>query len=377
MGNDLQHLSNEDIQKLMKEYYAGENVAQLIKKYHLQVSPNKLYTLFPPEVFNEYRCEYCDAPLVMNRTSKTWQNRLKEKSKLYCPVCGHRPFDSQCDCVHCCERAQHILDEKVKKIREVYSRPEEPVDFDALPFRSKVFLGALCRALLAEDLHEIVPLIGYKELLAPTEKLQSDLYNTLIDQHCIVVNPYSQLNAFVDDECFPQSYYMHKVSYYLNLTFSANKQELFSRIVKPTYFTPEYEDEAVDLWKDIAIAECIEYLLYQFRRMNFPFREPGEKTYKTFDILLEDYSVSQIYHIIYYSIKEAAQAYMAKKLTRQYAANYTVSVCQRYAERAKQHGWDLTKYSRIKELPQSVLSQFYFYQVLKIGDDGFYNIPEI
>ena len=98
------------------------------------------------------------------------------------------------------------------------------------------------------------------------------------------MSPQSPLDAFdIDSEDFPNTFYIYRVTYFLNLIFPANKKDLFTEILDPSYYCPENADEAVILWKEIAVAECIEYLQYQLDKVNFEFT-PGEKTYKTFDI---------------------------------------------------------------------------------------------
>lgn len=126
----------------------------------------------------------------------------------------------------------------------------------------------------------------------------------------------------------------------------------------------------------IAVEECIEYLLYQLRKVSFEF-SPGEKTYKTFEMILNDFSVSQIYGIIWKSVSEASRLYLEKRMTKKHAANSVIGACERYADRAKINKWNLVSYNRIPDLPQSILSEFFFYKVLKIGDKGFYSVPQI
>ncbi len=88
------------------------------------------------------------------------------------------------------------------------------------------------------------------------------LYNQVI-----AVSPNSRLEAFVtDSEDFPNRFYTYEVSYYLNLAFPSDKHELFAEISNPSYYSPEYEDEVLALWKEIAVAECIEYLQYQLKK---------------------------------------------------------------------------------------------------------------
>ena len=191
------------------------------------------------------------------------------------------------------------------------------------------------------------------------------------------MSPRSPLEAFdVDSEDFPNTFYIYRVTYFLNLIFPSNKQDLFTEILDPSYYCSENADEAVALWKEIAVPECIEYLQYQLDKVNFEFT-PGEKTYKTFDIILNDFSVSQIYGIIWRAVADASKLYLEKGISKKHAANSVIGACERYAERAKINGWDLTQYNRIKDLPQSVLSLFYFNRVLGIGEMGFRVPPTI
>jgi len=244
-------------------------------------------------------------------------------------------------------------------------------------FEEKVFLGALCRALCKENLFEIEPYIGSNTVLAPTDDLCTLMYSQLSDAQAIAVSPSSSVDAFVfEAENFPNTYYIYRATYYLNLVFPPNKQELFTEILNPTYYSVDDRDNAVQLWKDIAIAECLEYLKYQLSRVRFEFT-PGDKTRATFEILLEDFSVSQIYGIIWKCVADASKLYLEKGLTKKHAANSVISACERYAQRAKINGWNLTEYSRIKELPQSVLSSFFFNRVLGIGEMGFKVPPTI
>lgn len=232
-------------------------------------------------------------------------------------------------------------------------------------------MGALCRALLKENLYEITPYSDSEIILAPTNDMLHKMYSVLIHKGVIVVSPQSPLDAFDrDSEDFPNIFYTYKVTYCLNLKFPPNKQDLFTEILNPSYYTIEYANSALALWKQIAVAECIEYLQHQLNKVNFEF-SPGDKTYKTFEIILEDFSVSQIYGIIWRAVADASKLYLEKGISKKHAANSVIGACERYAERAKINGWDLTQYNRIKDLPQSTLSLFFFNRVLGIGESGF------
>ena len=98
---------------------------------------------------------------------------------------------------------------------------------------------------------------------------------------------------------------------------------------------------------------------------------------QTFEIILNDFSVSQIYGIIWRAVADASKLYLEKGISKKHAANSVIGARERYAERAKINGWDLTQYNRIKDLPRSELSLFYFNRVLGIGEMGFRVPPTI
>lgn len=370
MYRDLNHLSEDEIKVLMQRYYSGEAVTKLIKEYQLTVRSAELYKLFPAEVCREHVCEYCGEYLIRDRLSKSAMTWGQKDADMYCPICHHRPFYTKCRCENCIEAEQLELEYRKGLIRDVYSLKKNPVDFTDLSFEQKVYLGALCRTLCKENLFEIKPYTGSNVILAPYD-LWIQIYKELANNQIISVSPMSPLEAFdIDAEDFPNTYFINKVTYYLNLLFPNDKQDLFSEILNPTYYSAEYEDEAVSLWRKIAVSECLEYLDYQLRKVGFEFT-PGDKTYKTFEILLDDFSVSQIYGIIWKAVADSSKLYLERGISKKHAANSVIGACERYAERAKMNGWTLTEYSRIRDLPQSALSSFFFNRVLGIGDMGF------
>ncbi len=375
MEKNLVHLSEDEIQVLMQRYYNGENVAALIKEYRISTRASELYKLFPPQICENYECEYCGEYLVIDRVSKSVYGKTRYERELYCPECGHRPFIPKCECEYCLEAEEVRKEYQQVEIWNYYSKPQIPVEFDALSFENKVFLGTLCRALLKENLYEIIPYRDSNVVLAPSLELCKRIYDSLLHTQAISVSPDSPLDAFVtDSDVFPQKFYKNAVEYYLNLAFPENKDTLFFDILEPKYFREENAEEAMLLWKQIAVDECIEYLLRELKAVNFDFN-PGDKTHKTFDIILNDFSVAQIYYIIGKAVRDATKLYLEKRMSKKHAANTVISICASYAERVKLNGWEIPCYKRVRDLPQSELSAFFFNRVLGIGDKGFNTVP--
>lgn len=384
MINKLSHLTNEQIGDVIQRYYSNENINLLLNEYNIECTPSHLYSYLPPIEVKDYSCQYCNTPLSLKRLSKTNKNKHRTERELFCSRCFHKPYEYICKCGKC-EKDKITLAEKNKiKQEELKKQKKEQIlidyainknnllDYNTLTFTQKVFLGAVVRELLSEDLSVILPFSTAGSKVAPTNKLITYMINTLYDNNIIAVHPvYSDIDAFIkNEETSSLSFYIYKVHYHLNLILPPNKVALIQQILNPNIYDKGLEEDAYELWKVIATEECIEYLLYQISSVGFEFKA-GDKTYATFNELLNSFSVSQIFSIIHKTVADTSKLYLEKNISKQHAANSIIGACQRYGERAIINNWGLPEYKRIKNLPQSVLSEYFFNSVLKVGDIGF------
>ncbi|WP_303188410.1 hypothetical protein [uncultured Clostridium sp.] len=382
----LRHLTMLQIESLMNKYYNGVKVSDIIKEYNIDTTSSKLYTLFPPIICEDIICPVCNEPMYKERDSKSSYSWNKKKP--FCAICGHTD-EIICKCNYCIaerekvrklneERKVRILQEKREKIKKVYDLNIVPVNYSELNFREKVFLGALLRTSLSEDMEVILPLNDAERELAPTIGYIKEILSYLIGRGVISVDSNSSIDAFLDsneekDIEFPNVYYITMVKYRINIVGDEDIKNILSKIINPKSFSDADKEDALNIWKEIALEECIEYFEYQMKSVRFDFNI-GEKTIAIFKDLLENFSVSQIYGIIYKSVANATKYYQESSVSKKQAANSVIGGCQRYAERAMINNWELAKYSRIKELPQSMISEFFFDRVIGVGSLGF-NMP--
>ena len=382
----LRHLTMLQIESLMNKYYNGVKASDIIKEYNIDTTSSKLYTLFPPIICEDIICPVCNEPMHKERDSKSSYSWNKKKP--FCAICGHTD-EIICKCNYCIaerekvrklneERKVRILQEKREKIKKVYDLNIVPVNYSDLNFREKVFLGALLRTSLSEDMEVILPLNDAERELAPTIGYIKEILSYLIGRGVISVDSNSSIDAFLDsneekDIEFPNVYYITMVKYRINIVGDEDIKNILSKIINPKSFSDADKEDALNIWKEIALEECIEYFEYQMKSVRFDFNI-GEKTIAIFKDLLENFSVSQIYGIIYKSVANATKYYQESSVSKKQAANSVIGGCQRYAERAMINNWELAKYSRIKELPQSMISEFFFDRVIGVGSLGF-NMP--
>lgn len=393
----LRHLSQQQIEELMQRYYGFDRASDLIEEYEIDVNVNGLYKLFPPIIHETDVCPTCKVPLIKYRQSKTGYSR----NIYHCPQCGHDD-SSYCNCAACTTERERIRAEKRKQAAEARKLEEEqkklvdarrrdlintvydlgktkPVEYESLNLREKVYLGALLRLCLCEDMQYIRSYLSIEGELTPDGEFTAEIYNYLIDKRYIVVHPNSPLDAFAYQmrekiEVF-KTLYIYKANYHLNL-FSKEKdyKEIIRDLLFPKDLNVVDKKTAYLIWSDIAYYECLEYLYYQMDKVDFDFKA-GEKTTMMIYELLYNFSVSEIYQIIYKCVTDASRFYVEKNITKQHAANSVISGCQRYAEKIINNNWNKYQYKRIPDLPQSMISEFFFNTVLKIDDLGFNMVP--
>ena len=373
----IKHLSEIDILEMITKYYDGISVTKLKKDYNINIPASQFIKIFPRKLTEE-KCQYCNINLIEDWNSK---HGYSYRSKLpYCPSCKHENHDN-CTCETCDEaRKELIIQEENRKRTLVYERYNEnnynKVPEAKLSLEDKLYLSVLLRGGLDESLNNINPIGSLDKKLTPTNDFTVELIKTLTGRNLIVLHFASPINAFVDDENFPSSYYIYKVIFRINIEPSdGSYQNMIQRLLYPNQ--EEFEADknfCFEMWLKIALNESIEYLLYSLEKVGFDF-SPGDKTIKVFEHLLEHFSVAQIYSIIYRAVANSTKLYQERKMSKKHAANTVITSCESYGERAIAEGWNLTKYRRNYDLPETLISSIFFTSILKIAYIGFEEKP--
>ena len=347
MYTNLDHLSSEKVNELKKRYYQGDSVYQLMAENELQIAPAMFYKLFPPEPVNNYGCSQCKVHLVKDTVSRSKQEQEIDPKQYYCPVCGRKPFAEKSGWISFPFLSDKERASKQQRIAAYYEKNLRPIEHDTLSLRQKVYLAVLCKALMDKEQKVIQPLYGTGITLASTKDMQEKIYTELIRKKVIIVSSESDLDAFdIESEHFPKEYDREKVSYKLNIVMPEDDGKYPTWPKKLLRFEyKETDPELKQLWLEIAIGECVTYLEYRLKKVGFNFTG-GEKTKEVFQKLLENFSVSQIYYIIWCKVGDASRWYLEGGASKYRAANSVVGSCLRYGSNAVFYERELPKYHR-------------------------------
>ena len=386
----ISHLSNDEIEQLIKDYYNNCKIKDIIETYKIDCQPSSFRKILPTIETVEL-CHYCKHTLQIQYLPR---NYSLNNTRLICPECGHEPENEHCRCNTCTERAIQEKLEKQQKQQEqalkikrenervlrelLYSPKNQEIDIDTLSFEERVYVGAVLREGIDEGYNIIKPFSQFRTPIAPTPILSREITDTLYKSRIIRIHPETPLECFTDIDIEKKSFsfYTNEVYWLLNLKSTyLEKVTIIDSLINPFEQTNAYE--AYCLWRKIALNECLEYLLHNIETVFNITYKVGEKTNGVLNDLLNEYSVGQIYYLIYNATNKALRFKEENCVGNNHAANAIIGYMQSLGERAQNYHWILNNYSRVKDCPQSLVSKFFFERILKINEMGFTQKPQI
>ena len=381
-NNKLAHLSHEQLDDLIKRYQDKNNkVADLIDEFRIDARPSELLSLFPL-IRHEQFCQYCKNT---NLVSRVKARSPYGSNVTYCPECGHKSNEN-CQCDNCIWEVEKVYLAKQKHKRSIIidsiiKQKIEMPDLDQISLSDALFILALSRHTITEDLQHVAPFNDSDIGFAPTFQFTHDIFESLHLRGFLEVSPISPVDAFIfdEDETCIDGYYPGKVWWNFLPAMNANSKLDFIRELESRVSTDEWPEpwriDMPELWHQIAKYECIENFLHLLEQRNFRLDKIGNKTHSVFETLLSDFSVSRIFSLSWMAVRDTSDYLARERIPPWKGKNNFIGAIQLKAERAKAQGWEVRHARRNYNLPQTVVSATFFNYFLKIGDKAFEMVP--
>ncbi|KRG32458.1 MULTISPECIES: hypothetical protein [unclassified Psychrobacter] len=388
IADEVKHLTDSDIEELYQRYLNGEKNSALIADYEIDINPNKLIKVLPPQQLLDTVCPYCQIPMYVKRKSKShssWKNNPIE-----CYKCAHKIFASSnscyqeyCECSKCLDLKRQKAIDDVNKKREIIAESHclqkfSPIDYECLTFTEKLILLTLFRIQTDEDFGHILSLDNPLRirLFTPSSSMDEGYIDRLYRSNILLIDPLSSIDAFPDENP-AKSYYQRKVQWIVNVSLDGENRNQLSEIYNKIYFdikndiTPEWENELFELLLKISVEEVLQYLYIKIEELNVIF-VAEKKTREITEQLLIDFSVSEIYYFVKKAVEDAHIFYTKGfASSRKHAGNIIPGKMLSLGERALKENWETYKYNRDSRAPRSYLSQMVFDFLLNGEDAGF------
>lgn len=376
MQSKLSHLSKDEIDLLIKQYYNGEKIRLLIDEFKIDTKTTSLHKLFPPTICETLYCPYCDnVNLVSSYKSR---NDFNRKSTPFCPDCEHI-HNSDCECVNCRKYISYLAKLKTDKQKMLITEKCSsmfiaPCAVRDLSFETAVYLMSLTRHLISEDLKFVFPFVKIHTKLAPSFEFLKQMHESLKKQGIISLSPQSKTESFTYNEDITAitSYSALRAQWELLSSFSKQEKKAYIKeleeVIASDNWPEHWHIESNKLWHSIALHECLEYLTYLLERRQFPIEEFGEKTITTFESLLKRFSIAQIFNLSWQSIRDTGDFLRQKMIPHSQAQSVFTGILLRKVDRALAQKWIVRDGGRDFNCAQSVVSKTLFNLFLKLGD---------
>lgn len=404
----IKSFSKDELEVFLKEYYySEESVDSIFNKYEIKETPSRLKYVLPPLV-TEFLCPYCVTPMYETAPSRT---ELKARSKIgnsdfgdiFCKDCEHKETKQYygkyyCDCKSCTNEQQltqnleiQLQKEKFEKILQ--SQQENVItllDIDNVVL--KTYLLSLVLYLCDDNLSISTINSFSKSKFFPTIEFGQSFISTLRNISLIGFDDVesnlkhihfleSEDNEDNEDELEESKLYYNYAPYDIQFRFLIDNIHEFSlpEIVSFCEDFPHGEQNrelALDLWREIAKSELLEYLYNLFEKYKFNQDAIGDSIKEKMELILEDFSVSEGYAIIYNAVNGAASYKQTGVSFRQAINSIGPSIVTNINKR-KSGEWNTNSYKRNYELPQTPIAATFFDNILKIGEKGFTHKPTL
>lgn len=384
----LAHLSPKEIIELMDGYYhQGVRVKSLIEFYRVDCRPKDLHKFFPPMELEEC-CPVCGTHFLKKRDSRTdIENkgnhfRKSNISKPYCPNCGHVD-DEICKCAACEEKrnlATIKKEERLEKMaNEIKAEFEKSytgkVKIDDLNIRDRVYLASLLRYALSGDA-SVINSLG--ECENPCSRLamgymDEEIVDYLLKRNVIIIDTKSLTYALRKDE--DSDRYMR---YKLNVEIDDDATDALQDLMSPNIDFSDEESilEGYKIWKDVAMNDCITFLVDEMKKRNVEFH-PVKKTKMMIGSLLDRFSIAQVQYMIDKCVEEAFVGYHKKKFNEDVLFDVIFRKMSLMDSFVSFKEVELMEYKNGGEFSYTCLQGVLFYKVLKLGDKGLRCAPSV
>ncbi|MBI9056996.1 MAG: hypothetical protein JEZ01_04415 [Labilibaculum sp.] len=359
----LSHLTSEQIEELIREFYNSHKSTHLIEKYKIDYSSGLLHKILPPEVIED-ECKFCEISLWRKRKRK----RAWSMADAHCPECGHIDTDD-CKCPNC-------VREKVEKLKcfELVpidfldlssSKNRETRDFKSLTLREKLFVSSLlCVSDVQDDNLYKLSLDFWK--LAPNEFYQKRILRYMVEEGIVEFTIDKSLDILIKAnslEKIPVNFLQYKF---------VLKGDIDTKDLKNPNYELVSELEINSMWLEIAIEECLDFAIYRFKQENIIW-SPAENDKLRIREILENFSISQFCYVLNKLFKNHFTEYEKGRLPFLKWLDGFFFGISRYFIASNRDGWEIRN-RMPADITPSVLSVYFYRKVLNMTDEA-YLIP--
>ncbi len=322
-------LSQDDFRGLLDDYDKGKPVAEIIRRYKLEL-PTKEFTKALPPKKTGFLCPYCHTYMVTARVRGGAGKESSLTSGIWCPNCYHYLHEN-CKCGKCATKhlqERRFLTQKRsleieahrKRISKYWklSAPADLIETTSLTTMHQLYVGIILSSSSFDANHSLITNIPNE--LCPTIQGTELLIAELLRYRILTLSETSPLEAFSDSGAELTAPTL--AHYRLNLVEVAGVtfDDLKAGRIRMS------EEEMNSVRFELGVQELVQVLLYHMSKAKL-LRSfvPGRRTIQVLRTILQHYTLYQGIFLIYLGVAHTSnQLYAHEPLERKRAQSYVI-----------------------------------------------------
>ncbi|WP_369670586.1 hypothetical protein [Enterococcus lactis] len=375
-GHPFYDVESESIIEIIELYYTGKlSVTKIIDKFGLNIDKVSKFSTYLPFFYTKEKCPYDDLHLIAKLPSKSSLKYFSPDP--HCNKCGHIEYykgSKLCSCNNCQLKKENEKKRISTIINDIYLDSE--VEFQDIKVFDRVNIAALLQISNLE-FNCLVP--QYKTYKGSINGFTMETLRDLIDKDILKVSEQTPIEVFsnITDTSF--SYKVDETLFSLNITNECySRKELFEKLKYLDDIEIENSREYIHLWKSYVIQELLKIFKFEMKKLGFPKELDNEEKekmlYNAFDGWLKLYTPSQVYALLYKSIRDADNARTTGTIGnyRYHEIRFVIVLVDKMIIKYEQEGWEIKNYDYPNQLELNIQTKLFFMNVIK--EKNWFNI---
>lgn len=215
---------------------------------------------------------------------------------------------------------------------------------------------------------------GHPRFAPYTLEFQTGFPLSVITHQLAAPSPDSPLEAFPDNTNGQISWIIGNVNWQLLMRNPADFIRELEALVTSRAWPHDWDEEIVELWRELAIAECLEFADITAVRKGLPIPCVWDMA-PLLKKLLTEYSVSQVFSLLWAATEDTAAFVAHGYISMKRADDFIAGACRRRADWAYTEGVSINGLQRDTTLGRTQASYVLHNLFLNHGEEGFSMAP--
>lgn len=371
----LQHLTASEVDELIADYNdPNQRIETILRRYEIELTPGRLARALPPKQTDD-TCPYCEGiSLVLPVASRS----ARQKPRSFCPNCGHGKR-SPCRCSNCKRFSEKQLEIQTREVWQAVSntwpKPDNVESPETLTLTAAVGALAIHRQSVDGALSRCRPFHKKPFPLAPTHSLTHELVLELRREGLLYPSHETEISAFILNSARDgfDRYFPEQVVWLFAPALSIDERLQYLReleaLARSSNWPNHWTEAEGHLWREIAIAECLENAEHLLAERHFSFNGDSRKLRDTIDQGLDTFSPFQMFNLLWQAAKETVDYVVREGIPNKQGKAVFGGILRRKIDTFVTKGWTPGNSRRNYDLPRSSAHSVFFDVFLEFEEE--------